>query len=326
MDFTLLNHDQFELLVGRLLQAEGLGLVAVSRVGRDVGIDFIAENPSKTVVEVMHRPSRIVFRSETLSKVQNLINAAALLNADHYLLVISGEFDLKARDRVAREFPSLQIWDGDHVQSLLDKYPNVANEFAVLSSHTEAIRRRITPPKLNPRASDLIARLHQLPSGRNYFRNYEDLCVEILNHLFVPPLGVPAMQTISEDGLDRRDAVYQVSSGTNFWGTLRSEFHTRFVVAEFKNYSTELGQKEIESIQQYLFDMAMRRFGLLCGRQQASENGLRARRRAWTENQKMIVILNDGDLEEMIRIKANDGEPSILIDQQINDFFRDLAP
>jgi len=98
------------------------------------------------------------------------------------------------------------------------------------------------------------------------------------------------------------------------------------VVAEFKNGDSVPTQKEVESLQQYLWPQAMRSFGLLCARKGPSDSALLARRRAWVENEKLIVILSDSDLLEAINLRAAGGDASEIIDAQLEEFFATLSP
>jgi hypothetical protein len=182
-----------------------------------------------------------------------------------------------------------------------------------------------SPPDL-VRESDLKIRLKKLPAGHAHWRAYEELSTAILNLLFIPPLGLPHIQSRSDDGLDRRDAIYPIRSGNPFWDKIGSHFQSWTVVVEQKNIVGPIRQNEIESIAQYLFDDALRRFGILCCRNGPSESALLARRRAWRESKKMIVILQDSDLLEMLEMRANREVPERIIERQIDDFLIGLTP
>jgi hypothetical protein len=174
--------------------------------------------------------------------------------------------------------------------------------------------------------AELQSRLVNLPAGKAHWRAYEEVCTDVLNLLFIPPLGSPAIQSRSGDGLDRRDAIYPIRAGAPFWDKIGSDFRTRMVVAEQKNFVHPIRQTEIESIAQYLFDDAFRMFGILCCRKAPSESALVARRRAWRESKKMIVILTDSDMLEMLELKAERKDPERIIELQLHAFFSGLSP
>jgi hypothetical protein len=56
--------------------------------------------------------------------------------------------------------------------------------------------------------SELINKLFSCPSGLAGWKAFEDVCLEILRYLFIPPLSEPKIQARSYSGIDRRDAVF----------------------------------------------------------------------------------------------------------------------
>jgi hypothetical protein len=70
----------------------------------------------------------------------------------------------------------------------------------------------IESPGDNEIAKQLIQRLEGIEKGRPGWRAYEDACIDILNYVFLPPLRTPRIQSSTEDGLDRRDAIYPIGS------------------------------------------------------------------------------------------------------------------
>jgi len=69
----------------------------------------------------------------------------------------------------------------------------------------------------------------------------------------------------------------------------------------------------------------MRSFGVLCSRLAVSEPAHKQRRRAWVESEKLIVMLCDIDLIEMIQLKDSGEEPFEVIDAQLEEFFSVLC-
>jgi hypothetical protein len=102
---------------------------------------------------------------------------------------------------------------------------------------------------------DLRRRLKSCPAGRDGWRAYEDVCVDTLRFLFVPPLREPHLQPRSYSGIDRRDAVFpnrNIELGNN-WSHLYRELDARLVLFEFKNYdATEIGKEEVNQTLNYL--------------------------------------------------------------------------
>ncbi len=55
--------------------------------------------------------------------------------------------------------------------------------------------------------NDLIRRLEDCPIGSAGWSAFEDICIAILEFLFVPPLTRPIIQPRTLSGTNRRDAV-----------------------------------------------------------------------------------------------------------------------
>lgn len=328
MDYSRLSGQEFEMLCARLLRAGGYTLQRQEAKSQDIGVDFTFSDPSghTWVAEVKHYQRPRIGTSVLRQAAGQLNSAKQLTGADNGLLILSMMLPKALKDDVeARE--GITVWDCRHLDDLLSKSPEVEQDFSLLLNARAAAQRiQDTPTPLHPRAQELIDRLEALPPGKETFRAFEDLCVEILNYAFFPHLGVPFVQSRSEDGLDIRDAVYPISDDQPFWQEIKRISSTRFMVAEFKNYTDAVGQREVESIQQYLYKKAMRMFGVLCSRKQPSESALLARRRAWVEADKLILLLSDEELKDLVRARSYGDKPTDVLDTQLGEFFLKLAP
>lgn len=311
-------------MVGRLLLAEGFHVQIPPSRGLDVGVDIFAIDPISRetwAVQIKHfRRLRVHSGSMLRAVASQLIASQLIADAKRSLLVVNVDFPASALLTVARFGDitgGITIWDASTLRDMMARHPHAA-EVSPLDQ-TFAIWPTQRKP-LSKRAVELRTALEGLPCGDKGWRDCEDLCVQILNFLFVPPLGVPRLQMRSDDGLDRRDAIYKIGHGDPIWDSIKAECRTRFLVAEFKNSCSAPTQRDVESLQQYLFAGALRSFGCLCSRKKASESAVLARRRAWSESMKLIVLLTDDDLSEMLEMKVASERPAELIDAQVDDF------
>lgn len=191
------------------------------------------------------------------------------------------------------------------------------------------IQELFSPISLESQANELISQLGKIVPGREDWRLYEDICMEILNFLFYPVLLFHSKQTKSDDGLDRFDAIYSLDVDQyydSYWNTVKDVTNTRFIVVEFKNLVDSPDQKAVEAIKDYLYKPAFRKFGILCSRKKADKSAIIARRRAWLNGELLIVMLCDDDLKNMIEMKVNNLNPAKIIKEQIDDFFATLTP
>ena len=116
------------------------------------------------------------------------------------------------------------------------------------------------------RTSDLIGELKSCPPGESGWKQFEDICIEVLIYLFVPPLENPRIQIRSHSGIDRRDAIFPNRNFTseNTWGKIHQELNARLILFEFKNYDkSEIGKDAVNQVRNYLTE-PMGKLGILC--------------------------------------------------------------
>ena len=331
LNFRELSPEHFELFCGRLLQENGMTLDLKSPRSRDIGIDFVGSitggdelSPTYIVEVITTRLPTFPF-ARIRNAAEHLLRFQELVGADELLLIAGAEVSPRGREELSAH--GIELWDEVKINELLGYHPAVATEFESLVTQQQQVENRLADPfASDQRGAELERLLITLPPGRDHWREYEDICIDILNHVFQGMLGPPSIQSTSDDDLDRRDAIYPILTGNSSWDAIRSDCRTRMVVAEFKNYTAPPGQKEIESIQQYLYVKGMRTFGLLCARELPSDQAAKARRRAWMEFDKLIVMLSDAELIEMLQLKAIGEDPTAIIDDQLNAFFLTLTP
>ncbi|MFY9821150.1 MAG: restriction endonuclease [Thermoanaerobaculia bacterium] len=331
-DFQNLDSSQFELLCGSLLAAEGF--LNVSQFGRagevQHGVDFVfdAQDGKRWVAQVKHVRHRLSSPSILQRIVGDLQRGMELLKSDKGLLMVSVPLGRSKLDQL--HLVGIEIWDATTLEALLAKHRAVRGKFLqVLDAERqikELFQGRPSLPSDSALADSLIARLESIQPGKPSATKYEKICTDILSYSFSPSLRAPKVQRRSEDGLDRRDAVFPIGSGSQFWDDIKYGYSSRLVVAEFKNSGKLIGQKEVESLQQYLFSRARRAFGLLCSRLGPSKPALTARRRAWMMSENLILFLTDGDLKDLVRMKLNGEDPTTVLDAGMDEFFLALAP
>jgi len=328
INFQDLDYKEFEILVGLILKKTGHQIIRSPDFSLARGPDYetISPNGDPTVVEVKHF-RRGVPRSLIRQFTGDLQRYRQQNDRFKGILVVSGEVPLETIIGL-ENITGIDIWDAGYIQVVLNSNADIVDTFESLKMSKASFSTQIASLMGKPlmRSDELCAKLHSVPCGKADWQDYERICTEILSYVFTPDLGAPEIQSRSDDGLDITDAIFAIRSDSAPWSVTRSEFRTRFVVAEFKNYCDPIGQKQVESLAQYLWSPAHRTFGLLVSRKSPSNNARLQRRRVWLENEKMIVLLTDADLCEMLQLKESRGRPYDVIDTQLEDFLRTLTP
>jgi hypothetical protein len=170
----------------------------------------------------------------------------------------------------------------------------------------------------------LISRLKECPEGKVGWKDYENICIDILNYLFVPPLKEPKIQSRTESGIDMRDALYPNRCEHPNWKFIRNDYDAKYILFEFKNYSTSDGGSAIDKdvvnqVRNYL-KQTIGKIGFVCSKKEPSHSGLEARKQAYIDDKKLIIFLNNEQLMEMLMRKYRKEEPSDIILDLIDEF------
>lgn len=176
--------------------------------------------------------------------------------------------------------------------------------------------------------SDLTKALDACPKGRTGWKQFEDICTEILEYLFMPALGKPIEQARTYSGVSRRDMVFpnrNIEIGSSLaeknWHLLYCELDARMILFEYKNYDRQkIGQDEVRQAADYLTS-TMGRLGFIVGTKLPSESAHRKRNTIFTERKILILFLTTDHLKEMLDMKARGDEPSDLIIDLEERFF-----
>lgn len=170
---------------------------------------------------------------------------------------------------------------------------------------------------------DLLTRLDECPRGRTGWRQYEDICIDILKFLFVPPLQEPQIQARSLSGIDIRDAIFpnRNSDQQSIWGQLQHELKARLVLFEFKNYDSEnITSDEVDQIRNYL-RKPMGKLGILISSKEPHENARKRRNTVYSDEEKVILLLTSDHLREMVHMVERGEDPALLIMEQVELFY-----
>ena len=171
--------------------------------------------------------------------------------------------------------------------------------------------------------SDLIERIMSCPAGTTGWKEFEDVCLDVLCYLFVPPLAEPKIQPRTYSGTDRRDAVFpnRCFEAPHTWGHLLRELDARMILFEFKNYeNTEIGKTEVDQTRNYLTRPMGRLAIMVCSKPPNAAAHIR-RNSIFSAERKVILFLTKDHLKEMLFIKERGEDPADLIVDLVEWFY-----
>ena len=173
---------------------------------------------------------------------------------------------------------------------------------------------------VNDRGSSLLASLSDCNPGHKHSKVFEEVCTSILEFLFVPPLTHIIPQSARSNGHDIRDAILPNNAIGFFWESIRREFGAKHLVVEFKNYKKPIGKNEVIQLRQYLNRKSIGRFGILISRCPPSESALIERKDAYSDQDILILFIDDVIIKELIMARRQGQDPSIILQEMKESF------
>lgn len=172
----------------------------------------------------------------------------------------------------------------------------------------------------------LLEELKFCESGKKGYRTYEEVCYSILKSLFAEDLSIWRKQSKSNHDLYRFDLLCRVKEDNQktFWSIIENYFKSKYIVFEFKNYSTLVTQKDIYTTERYLYTKALRSVGIIITTKGYHENAQWAAKGCLRENGKLILLLTNKDLEEMVNKKNKDESPADYLLNKLDDILLEL--
>lgn len=178
----------------------------------------------------------------------------------------------------------------------------------------------------NDRGRRLAIKLRSSEPGKKTWRDFESACEEAIRFLFSAHLSGFVRQQRTDDGLNRIDLVGRIrSTGTSFWSDLASDFATRYVVFEAKNYAEPIGQREIEITEKYLVTRGLRTVAIVIARKGASAPALRAAQGSLREHGKFILTISLSDLCTMLEGASKGDQPENVLFERMDAFLMALG-
>jgi hypothetical protein len=268
-----------------------------------------AGTPRRTYIEVKKRDVLTIDVVDAI--VGKYHDLRVLAGPAHMIVVASGSVSNSARRRADVE--GIELWDAVTLAKLAP--PELLAKYMGSGAEPVKVSRKATSKHLA-----FLKSLHSMAPGNEEWSPFQRLTTEIFEYLFCPPLRPPIANLPDADSRNIRDMIVENSVPDGFWWMIRSAYTADYIVVDAKNYGDPIGKRPVLDIAHYLKSYGCGLFGILITRNGAGDAGLSAIREQWINARKMIVVLADADIEEMLTIKASGGKPEEIIRRRIADF------
>ena len=171
-----------------------------------------------------------------------------------------------------------------------------------------------------------IEELTDIEEGANKSKEYEALLEKIIKDIFSNELTLFQRQSRTEDGINIFDMICKIKNGINddFFTIVEKYYKTKYILFEFKNYSDVIKQGQICTTEKYLFETALRKVAIIITRHGIDKNGMKLAKGILRESGKLIIVLNDEDVKEMIRIYENGEKATAVLERKLDEILTTL--
>jgi hypothetical protein len=235
----------------------------------------------------------------------------------HGRMVLAVPATLLAQDIAALTVAGVEIWD---LPYLIQAFSRQARDVSPSYFRTLLLTQQ-TLKFQTSRERQLINDLRTCRAGKEDWRLYQSIVGEILEYLLTPALDKPICELSDMPRANRRDFILPNYAKEGFWASMRDMYKADYVVIDAKNSGKRLRKSDVLQVAHYLKPRGVGLFGIIICRHGADEAGCRlSLREEWQEHEKLILILNDDDIEAMLVARFEGREPEDLIKLKIQQF------
>ena len=235
----------------------------------------------------------------------------------HGRMILAVPATLPVQDATALTSAGVEIWD---LPYLIQTFSRQARDvspgyFRTLLLHQQTLQFRTS------REKRLIDDLRTCRDGKDDWRLYQAIVGEVLEYLFTPALDRPISELPDMPRANRRDFILPNYATDGFWASMRAMYKADYVVVDAKNSGKKLKKSDVLQVANYLKPRGVGLFGIIICRHGAGETGCQVSlREEWQQHGKLILILNDDDIETMLVAKFERREPEDLVKLKIQQF------
>ncbi len=245
--------------------------------------------------------------------IEQLRRYAAVTKVDELILAFPGRLHPVDIERLHQA--SITVWDLDFIGTKFRKA--ISN---TPHPYFQPLFQSVTGKHIQSLETALIEKLKKCSPGKTDWPIYERLIGQILEHLFCPPLATPISQSSDEAEVNRRDYILPNYAETGFWHFLRGGYSADYVVVDAKNSGKEVTKTDALQIANYLKEYGAGLFGIIICRIGPDTGCLHTLREQWAHSKKMVLVLNDADLEKMLLARSAGGRGEELLSAKLQEF------
>ena len=317
-------------------QVEGI------RILREQSIDIQRNNIIKYIPDICFELDGVKYIVEvkskfsifTISKFLERFNEIAKSTNSQAILMFFDQIPENYRSLIENNY-NIQVFDVSNILYTIIRNKDLITELSGLVNFSldNIVPRK---PKLNItikqtkrksalRTPNYINELKMLEKGIKNSEKFENLLERIIKDIFASELDLFSVQKRTEDGINIFDMICKIkNTHDDFFSTIEKFFRSKYILFEFKNYNDKIKQGEICTTEKYLYGTALRNVAIIITREGIDDNGDKLVKGILRETGKLMLVLNDDDVIEMIRLYDNGDKVSDVLMKKLDDMLVSL--
>lgn len=244
---------------------------------------------------------------------KQMTGIAAVLPSTRFVLVVSGRLSESAQVTAAQL--GMSCWDAEVLFRQMND--RLAKRWLISMPAK-------TPNVTTKKVDALQQTLSAIAPGDGDALKYQRWISDVLEFLFIPPLGPVHYEDSDAAKRNRRDLILENWAPDGFWAQLRSAYAAEQIVVDAKNFSKPIGKRSVIELSHYLKPYGCGMFGMIFTRQAPSNAADHAQREEWIGGRKMILVLDDSIVFEMLRLKTAGARAEEVLRDRIGRFRKSL--
>ncbi|MCK5034958.1 MAG: HNH endonuclease [Candidatus Sabulitectum sp.] len=275
--------------------------------------DITAEENSGVTILIECKNRSVIMRNGIMNAISQINEYRLNSHYNKYIIAFPGR--VSAGFKTLFSEARIIVWDADYISKTF--YSEIYN-----SNHPyfRDLFLSLVPLEQQPIWHRLIEQLRSCEPGRGNWPSYQKLVGQIFENLFCPPLESPILESSDNCRANRRDLVFPNYADSGFWHFMRQTYMADFVVVEAKNYTKPISKAQVLQTSNYIKPHGAGMFAIITTRSGANTGALQTIREHWMTHKKMILTLDDDDLDGMLRAASSGGDPSRVIGQALQEF------
>lgn len=280
----------------------------------DLAFDRATDNIIQTIIAEIN-----ISTAFTEKRIDDIIGRFCRLRdlhlKDNFVFAFPGKLPQNYIDKFSSH--NIEIWDSSFIsqefreQIKFIEDTKFSSIIGILQNQSDEVNE----------IQKFITKLNNCEAGTAHWGEYQKLVGEILDILFCPPLKHPISQSNDGTKKNRRDFVLpNCVLDKNVWKFLQDKYFADYIVVDAKNSKSKVTKQDILQMAHYLKREGAGLFGIIVSRSGISDAGYYSLKDVWVYEHKMIVVLDDNDIEQMLIEKEKGNEPAELLLKKIEDF------